>query len=397
MKKHLIEKKDNLCHSVPIMLRIVLWRKPSYIGIKRLSAVWLLLLLGPWLLLSSNTLVYDPSGGGKLSGLNVGSADTPITPNSYISGSFTGKEGYLGRYVYHGEPNITLTFTNLGSQGLGNKFYYTRLNNTTVYREFFIVARILGLKHNGGTPVALGNNVIIVNSNETVTIPSGAGDELIPDPNVSFAYNKEGGWGKSKNHIYKYQYKDIWIELTVIRTNNNNLPFLLAWGGFESQIAINGTDISTALNVSGYYFWRYGEPGSYLFSVERTCPPVIPIDELFDKKTPANSYLVGYVRYNSKETAANLYFASDAGGTAADFRFTSGANSFPYYVAYYPITPTGTVTKVDSPSKQFSSTKIDNDHIIYGEIRIYVGMGANYYSMPADTYSSKIYCFISTN
>ncbi|MDD3366654.1 MAG: hypothetical protein WCS59_04260 [Sphaerochaetaceae bacterium] len=143
MKKHLIEKKDNLCHSAPIMLKIVLWRKPSYIGIKRFSAVWLLLLLGPWLLLASNTLVYDPSGGGSLSGLNVGSADNPNNPNSYISGSFTEKEGYLGRYVYHGEPNITLTFTNLGSQGLGNKFYYTRLNNSNVYREFFIVARIL--------------------------------------------------------------------------------------------------------------------------------------------------------------------------------------------------------------------------------------------------------------
>lgn len=358
----------------------------------------------------ATSLIWDSAGGnGLLGNLDLGTADS--TNVDYTSGQYYSLDGFLGRFVYQGEANNTIVVTNTGplatGNGSGNYFFFTKTDNSGRWRRVFFVVTVKAYLHTNAEGSILGtHNTIIDNPGDSIVIPAGAGTEEYDtgDPSYTGGYNAQGIWGVGSTFKFKYPYKYIWFDMTTIRSTSNRQ---LRAGVYESGLLLAGDGISVHLNLTGRYQNSSGAPGSYSFVLERTAPSAIPFQELIQKTTYTNSYPVGTVRYNSVDTRARIFFASNPEGTLADFRFVSPRGSFPYHVVYSPRIPSGFATKIDSPTKIFPSTaslvpvtspthgETEQQYQLEGEIRIFVNPGTNMFSAPADSYSSRIYCFLT--
>lgn len=377
-----------------------------------------LLLLSTSVPILSNSLTWDSGRGvGELENLNMASADTNTSTSYYSTGEHYGLPGFLGRFVYQGTAGNTLSFVNSGPVATGgsaspNSFYFTKTNDTSRWRKVFFVATAKGLTH-GESGLRILPNVIIDSNGDTLTLPAGAGTEQV-DPfaaGYSGGYDANGVLGSGPSFIYLYPYRLIWIDITVIRTGttSGNLGNTASRGGYVSQLLIQGSGLSMGLTLAGYIQNTGSQPDSYAFELERVCPDIIPFDELVIKNSYLDSYKVGNVRFYSVDTPASVYFASDAAGTATDFRFVSPRGSFAYYVLYDAITPAANAVSVSSVASRFSSTsspvtftsplysnETELRYILNGEVRIFVFSDLQNLPLPADSYSSKIYVFLVT-
>lgn len=375
----------------------------------------IILVLGISTLHATNSWQWDAAGGaGKLNNLDLEDEDEDPDPkpNKYRNGEWYTKPGFLGRFIYTGGADNELVFTNIGpvaskAGGNSDKFHYTRVGHTDNWRRVFLVATIIGRTHNG-TRIVFTPNTILERSGDILTIPDSAGSETYTaaDPNFGRGYNNVGqlysGVGSDPAYNYVHPYALFWVDITVIRMDKDRD---LEDGPYESQVGINGEGVSMALSLGGYVESSQ-RVESYSFSVDRVAPDIIPFEELFLKKTLNNSYLVGYLRYNSVDKQANIYFASDNGGTITDFKFRSGIHNFPYKVGFRSNTPSGPLTEITSIYTRFPTTsykiaetspifgETQKQYVLKGEIRIFVGTDLNRYSMPAESYSSIIYCFV---
>ena len=361
-----------------------------------------LLLMAAMSSLVGNSLVWDFSGpSGAMGKLDL----LVIDPN---------QSSYLGRLVYQGEANNTLTFMNLQPFAVGadaNFFYYTVRNEATAWRRVYFTAVTKAMRHDGSLfadPANTLPNLVIDNPGDTLVIPFGAGSELLDpsDPSYIGGYDLLGNWGSSPIHIYQHRFKYIWIEMTVFTTNTFNTPKA---GAYESNILISGAGMTMHLALTGNKNNPAGEGSSYSFELERVAPNSIPFNELLHKNSESDSYLVGYVRYYSTDAPAKVFFAADAAGSSVDFKFTSSRGSFPYHVVYGPIVPVGTRSTITSINNRFFSTSNlepfsspitgaqQGRYTLKGEIRIFIPSTVKNLPLPADSYSSRIYVLLVSN
>lgn len=367
--------------------------------------------------LHANSLLWDSAGGnGQLDVLSLSNPDSPSDPASYLYDyRHYEKDGFLGRFVYQGEADVLLTFMQsepfaTGSGASVNYFYYTKDNDTRRWRRVFLVATVKALLHNGSerSGQLVEPNVIIDNPGDSLLIPAGAGSEMV-DPSASDysgGYDAAGIFGNGPSYIYRFPYAYIWIDLTVIRTNSASGINNPGRGGYGMNLRIAGNGIAMNLSLTGNHARPAEEGVSYSFELDRTCPEVIPFNELVVKNTFDDSYQVGYVRYFSINSPAKVFFAADSSMSSVDFRFTSSRGSFPYMVVFVPIIPAGNPSSITTINNRFLSTvtpesfaspihgETQDRYILKGEVRIYVSAGLKNLPLPADSYSSKIYVFL---
>ncbi len=220
----------------------------------------LLLVLAPYLY--SGELTYDKaglgtgSGIGALSDFNVNTADdSPYLANIWLN------PGFIGRLDYQGEP-AEFIFTSLTPARLP-KFAFVFLNangtyNTGRYREFFLVVRAKGLYHNGGQYNFTSQNIEIINSGEGINLSQGAGTE--PAVIGQTGYNTSGGSGicaEGNAYQYKYPFKYIWIDVTLIRTNTSSGTSNR--GYYEAIVSVTAQNYLTKDQGANYTLQLSGE------------------------------------------------------------------------------------------------------------------------------------------
>lgn len=345
------------------------------------------------------------------------------TPSNFITGEHWTRSGFTGRLVYQGPAGNTLT-VDIGDPlvvpNTIDGFYFTRASSSTSsdkndWRKYFLITRAKGLYHNGAQHDYSGANVIVDQPGDTIPITRGAGFETVAIGQTG--YNTTGGSGVyngSNGYQYLYPYRYLWIDIIVIRMlEDNGLGANSARGYYQSILTFTGPGMSSNLVLRGYNRPRTTsyDPDSYYFGVERVAPLYIPYSELITKTSLENSLLVGILRYHSTDWSGTVRFASNAAGTATNFLFTATVNqivrSFPYYVVFDPSIPAGNATRIYTTSNTFSSTwaSIPNliggdplqNEVLQGDIRIFVPSNMTMSSIPSSTYSSIIYCILTTN
>ena len=253
--------------------------------------------------------------------------------------------------------------------------------------------------------VLITNNLIIVNPGQTITIPYGAGsEEFVSSPtDLGYNSNAQQGWGPS--YMYRYPYKYLWIDITVIRDTETSSNFNN--GEYRSNLVITGEGISTQLQLSGYK-GKERDGTSYLFSVERTSPQFIPFSTLVGYNDKNNTFPVGYVAYQSEVNSAKISFHSDSDGDEVDFKFSKGSSDpINYVVVYSGDTPSTTNTPILNKNQNFQTTlttfqspthgEIVDQYVLKGSLSIYVAGNLNSASFNAGTYSSIIYVSVDAD
>lgn len=380
--------------------------------------------------LLAGELTFDKASG-NLSGLNIGINDSDYNPNNYIDkGEVWSYAGFVGRFDYRGEPT-TMTITNSGpsrSSSPNDKFYFTDTtggSNTDHYREFFIVARAKGLYHGGDQDDFNNKNFVVRSSGGSFAITKGAG----PEPAVvgQLGYNTTGDSGTylggSNQYAYKYPYSYIWIDITLIRTNQNYLSYKTGWGWWAEtryfygyyETAFTATTANPQTSEIDVHYTvqlsaQYNQSGSgnlweYYFGIENLLPSTFPFSNLATKNSASNSLTVGNVRYYSSNDTASLKLASNAAGTQTSFRLTSpGAPSFAYSVVYAPTRgelplTTKTITSSTGAFNSINTTVNspigggqNTGNFLEGEVKIFVAPNL----LPlSGTYTSVIYCILT--
>jgi len=358
----------------------------------------------------SASLSYDPVTG-KLIGFDVGVTDNPDYPEWY-DGNTTevwAKSGFIGRIVYTG-PATTLSFTNTGPVAAGtqeNRFYFTHLSSSSSWKEFFLVVRSKGITHSGTRIDFSGANRVVEHPLDTITMPFGAGFEEVAVGEEGYnTFGTKGTYNGSNGYKYKYPYKYVWMDVTLIRTANSSS--LISGSFYESEITVtaeNGTSLT--LLLSGEYGAPAGDhPPIYSFGVMKTIADPFPISDLAGRTTPVQALKVGTVTYSSYETAANIHFAADAAGTSDVFLFRNEDNNnikFRYYLAFQATKPNRSLEPVTLAKRFPTETQtvyspIDYPYRTYtwnyleGDLKIYLPVQVN----PASgIYTSTVYCFVT--
>jgi hypothetical protein len=362
--------------------------------------------------LSAILFQWDGTEGqlGNLDIWNDGVSDTIFPSDNRLM------DGYVGRFVYQGEANKIITITSGGltpSMGASPEyFYYTKIDNLTYWRRVNFVVTMKPLLHNDSEGAVIGSvNTVLETQGSTITIPIGAGSEQVSNPTVTGGYNALGQWGFTTAHIYKYPYKYIWIDMAVVRTASTSISNAnLGQGSYQLFINVTGQGISTAFSLSGYTKKKNApiplQEDTYTFSVERLGFDSLIFPILVTKDSASHSCPVGIVRFNSVDTHARVFFASDLAGTSADYRFTSGMKSFGYSLLYVPIIPSlGTITEITSPNITFNTEQrtvysplfpntSQQQYVLTGELRIFVSPDLKYNIPPSGKYTSVVYCFV---
>ena len=206
--------------------------------------------------LSADSLYYEQASG-KLIGFNVGETDSPDYPGWYAGNSTEvwQKSGFIGRIVYTG-PATTFSFTNSGPTATGtsnNSFYFTRLLDTSSWKEFFLVVRSKGERHSGARIDFSQVNSVVVQPGGTITMPHGGGLEQVLIGQEGYNANGEKGtYDGSNGYIYKYPYKFVWMDVTLIRTANSSS--LVPNSLYQSNITVTAqSGTSLPLLLSGEY------------------------------------------------------------------------------------------------------------------------------------------------
>ncbi|HOE89673.1 MAG: hypothetical protein BWY50_01628 [Spirochaetes bacterium ADurb.Bin315] len=358
----------------------------------------------------SASLSYDPVTG-KLIGFDVGVTDSPSNPTAYDGkqNEVWEKPGFIGRVAYTGPPT-TLTFTNTGPVATGtqeNRFYFTHLSNQGSWKEFFLVVRSKGITHSGTRIDYSEVNKVVEHPLDTITMPYGAGFEEVESGEEGYnIFGTKGTYNGFNGYKYKYPYKYVWMDVTLIRTSNS--LSLIPDSFYESNITVTATNgASLTLVLSGEYGDPTGySPSFYSFGVTKTVTDPFPISDLTGRKTPSQALKVGVVTYTSDNTAANIRFAANAAGTSEVFLFTNENNNnirFRYYLAFQATKPNRPLETV-TPAKQFPTavqtvySPIDYPYRTYtwnyleGDLKIYLPDQVN----PASgIYTSTVYCFVT--
>ena len=357
----------------------------------------------------SASLSYDPVTG-TLINFDVGVTDSPSNPNPYRNNpnEVWENSGFIGRVVYTGPPT-SFTFTNTGPTATGtsnNRFYFTHLSNRGSWKEFFLVVRPKGITHSGTRIDLYGVNTVVEHPFDEITIGYGAGFEQVASGESGYdSSGNSGTYDGSNGYKYRYPYKYVWMDVTLIRTANNSS--LISNSFYESNITVTANSgASLALALSGKYGSPAGNPPSfYSFGVMKTVDDPFPVSSLVGRTTPAKGLKVGMVTYSSEHTAANIRFAANAAGTSDEFYFTNSQNNnirFRYYLVFQSTRPIGLLEAV-TLSKRFSTAQqrvyspINYPytsywwHYLEGDLRIYLPVQVN----PASgIYTSTVYCFV---
>lgn len=386
---------------------------------RKMYAFFIILLFCSLPLLAAE-LYYDQSTG-KLFWHSLTQTDTS-NPNSYKNGStrYWNSDQFVGRLAYEG-PATTITFTNSGIPATGgsaslDRFYFTYMTDgvsiPTRWRQYFLVATVRGSYQDGShvdhseTEGSYGkDNRIILSSPFSFPLP-GAGS----DQNVQvgeYGYNTAGKRGilgtkgNSRYYTYNYQYKLVWLDLTIIRMAPYPNP--LPSGFYESIVtATTGNNLTQILQLGGANN-PVGGIHEYKFNVINVGPSPIPFDTLSSRNNVQNSLKVGRLEYLSSDDAVELEISSSSSGLANDFQLYSDGISFPYKVAFTSTKPANTIRAINQIGIKFPSIAIDTysaidnqyhyQHIIEGDISIYLDP-----SVPTPvggTYSSTIYCILT--
>ncbi|HKL59083.1 MAG TPA: hypothetical protein VJ863_04215 [Sphaerochaeta sp.] len=279
----------------------------------------------------------------------------------------------------------------------------------------FIVARPKGLFHGGGQDDFANRNFVVSSSGGFFDLTKGAGTE--PAVIGQTGYNTSGGSGTyngSNAYSFKYPYSVIWIDVTLIRTNQNYLSTRVWWwreyhyGYYETSFTV-ATDSDRAVHYTLQLSAQYEPTGSnnlweYYFGIENLLPSSFPFSNLANKNSSSNTLTVGKVRYFSSNDTASLKFASNAAGTQTNFLLSSpGVPSFAYSVVYAPTRGEAPLvqTTITSSTAAFNSINTtvgspiggsNTGNFIEGEVRIFVAPNL----LPlSGTYTSNIYCILT--
>lgn len=308
-------------------------------------------------------LTYEQATG-KLRGFQLGVADSPSIPSSYaVSTEYWGNEGYIGRIVYQGNPT-TFTFSNIGptANTTGTRFYFTYNSNgwinTSRWQEFFLVVRAKGLKQGGGQYDFSGVNAVIANNNGIFTLTQGAGTDLVLIGETGYDSNLQSGvYNGTNGYKYKYPYSYIWLDVTLIRTQNFQS---LSKGYYESLFSITtGNGLSSQLNLGGEYSPRSNQSGpfAYFFGIEETAAKPFSFASLSTRNTVANALPVAKLRFSSDMSNAEVTISSDPSGMQSSFYFSSNGISFPFHVVFDSAIPSiGRSEITSSLNNTFSGT-----------------------------------------
>ncbi|NLZ77652.1 MAG: hypothetical protein GX911_06760 [Spirochaetales bacterium] len=356
-------------------------------------------------------LLYDPAENGKLTDFEVGALDDPSDPSGYNNPTEVyNNSGFIGRIAYSGPPT-TFTFTNTGPKPNitpSDRFYFTRLSDTNSWREFFLVVRSKGITHNGkNRPDLYGINKVVVTSGNSITIDVGAGFEEAQVGQTGYdSAGNEGTYTGANEFMYKYRYKYVWMDVTLIRTANG-LGSLVSNSFYESYITVaSDSGASLALALSGKHETSGNTPPIYSFGVTKTVPDPFPISSLIGRTTPATGLKVGMIDYSSGTTKADIYFAADSNGSPTDFYFEHKNNdniTFSYCLAFQPTSPIGSLQQVLPTTSRFRTSEqtvpspIDSNrtyawHHLKGDLLIYL---PEMVKPASGLYKSTIYCFVS--
>lgn len=375
----------------------------------RLTLLILILFAFP---LFAATLSYDQASG-ILVGFDLAVADTQTNSNDYNNTNSYWVEPYqyIGRLAYSGGP-ATLSFFNSGSSAVDsqNLFYFTYMTNGISHldrwRAFFLVAKIRVIRH-GSTQhedYGDGKNKRILSPGNSFTVPgSGPSDDQV---NVGqWGYNADGEGNilgtkkKDRDYIYRYQYKSVWIDLTVIRRTQIH-PSPLPLGFYETKFLVEANTGPTC------NFHLVGEnnpegPSDFLFTILNVAPSPFPFEDIRNKNSVQDSLKLAEVSYFSSLDAATLEFSSSSNGSAANFQLTSGGFSIPYKVVFDCSIPAQNPVTIHANTRFYSQytstpspidTNVTNANVISGDLSIYLEQPMN---PMAGTYTSKIYCILT--
>ena len=383
-------------------------------------------------LLSANSFIYE-TVSGSLNNFRLDSDSSSTNPiansnnlTSYESGEYWQTDGFYGRYVYQGEA-ITVEVNNVGPTALNtsaNRFYYTRVNRNNgssdrnAWREFFLVIRIKGRKHSGSSDNFVGANYIVEQPGDTFPITEGAGSELVEVGEMG--YNSSGANGLyngSNGYMYRYKYSHLWVDVTAIRTSNSRrINQNNKRGYYETYLSFTGDGIYNVLSAEGLTdnsSSSFKNPDEFAFGIERLAANIIPFTDLINKNTLGDSYLAGYLHFNSPEVEGSVGLYADSSGMDVNFLFSAEVggttSSIPYQVIFDPI-QCGNITTasiISNSNNSFDTTyqnvpsiiggQSNYENVLTGDIRIIVSSGLSQTSIPAATYSSTIYAIFEAD
>ncbi len=313
--------------------------------------------------LLANQLLYQPTGSGKVTGFDVSITLLPHErPVSYWHGekreawNFKNSAFYVGRIIYVGEPAVPLTITNMGplpTSGSGynvNKFYWTQMSGDGAdWTEYYIVLRPKGFCHDDATQDDyLNRNIVIQETGGSITLERGAGPstELVAVGETGFnEKGKAGTYNGSNGFKYKYQYKAIFIDISLIPSNNNHWtrrPVIKypQYGFYESNLkfTVPGNTLSFALQ--GKHGEEHDPPPNPAckFDIESFYSDPVPYEILRNYHySLATALEIGALSYASPSCQAVVTLASNAAGTETDFAFKSETTNetIPHRLVYH--------------------------------------------------------------
>ncbi|NLA93619.1 MAG: hypothetical protein GX842_09390 [Spirochaetales bacterium] len=344
-----------------------------------------------------------------LTPLYANSLEWNLTANTTDLNLFSSQ--YVGQLIYQGEGDNPIEVTNIGPLPYGEaseRFYYTHQNESNRWQRVLLEVTLRGHRHSSGKVEILNiDNRLLQYSGDSFTIPIGAGPDLIPNPGFVEGYNSDGVLGRGSNYHYRYPYQFITIELAVTPTSDNNLTGSSTQGIYESNLHFSGDNLALILSLEGRSRAEMVAEG-HTFSIEMVAHETLPFDQLIERDSFTNTLRVGVIEYSSFETGATVNFASDATSSGADFQLTSIRNSIPYSLVFESNLPPKRAEKVLENSSGFPTTTLQlkkttsthseviTEHLLSGEVGIYVDKALKNSRLPADFYSTQIYCIITS-
>ncbi len=338
----------------------------------RVFILFIALLLLSQALLLGNQLLYQPTEAGKLTGFVVTRSTSLIKRpashwhnNKEEAWDFENSKFYVGRILFLGEPGTSMTITNLGPLPTSgkdydvNKFYWTQMTGGgSDWTEYYIVLRPKGFTHEETQDDYLNKNTVIQETGGSITLERGAGPstELVAVGEQGFDGKGDGGtYNGSNGFKYKYQYKAIFIDVTIIPPNNRNWTRLGTrpqYGFYESNLnfTVPGDSLSLALQAeegSG------NDPPPNIacqFDVDSYYSDPVPYETLRNHHySVATALEIGALSYASPTCQAAVTLASNAAGTEANFAFKceTSHETIPHRLVYH--CTTGREGECDGP------------------------------------------------
>lgn len=374
------------------------------------------------LLTSAASLIYDQATG-KLDQYSVEHGSVPSgnqSNPSYYSGNTEelwnknnkNQFGYLGRLVYFGPPT-TFTFINAGLPPVGasnNRFYFM-LNkgnpDPSTWREFFLVLRAKGLRHDGVQDDFSKQNTPIATSGSTYALTVGAGSQTVDEGDEGYNSLALPGINNNGSHPYQYPYQAIWIDTTKIHTSERSWAGLIPKiGPYESRVAVSTiSGAMLTLSLGAYYLSESNRPLINVFTVDTLFTAPIRFQDIRGRTTASHGLQVATVRYFSSIDEAKITISSDSTGQGTAFLFRSNRTNatFPFNLAYQcTLTAGAAPIPITHTTKTFQSKTITTVSPIDGakqelyrcDGQIFLYVDSEVRPPVGDLYSTTIYVVI---